>query len=360
MPAGRRDEIAALLRKRIDELRLRDGEVRPAATARPWAPAARARPEVQVPDASGLRDRLVAEHAGRSVAEALGARQKGAEGLLEVAVTRDLRPWSREPDDVTRRMGETLWLLPGVRDGVAARLVAAGHRGIATLLDHPRFGADARRIARLLDRRDAAGLMDHVAWRASRGHPLALRLAGLFDAGDLLFLDIETMGLFGGSPIVVAGLAAATGSGVAIRQVIASTPSAEAGLVAEVASALDAHAALVTFNGRAFDLPYVCGRAAFYGAPIAADPVHFDLLPFARRLYARRVPDCRLDTLARHVLGVDRGEDVPGSLVPAFYRDYLEDPERRAGLLVAIASHNLADMEQMVRLFAAMMAEAGS
>ncbi len=71
------------------------------------------------------------------------------------------------------------------------------------------------------------------------------------------------------------------------------------------------------------------------------------------------MPDCRLDTLARHVLGMDRGEDVPGSLVPSFYHDYLEDPERRVGLLAAIAVHNRADMEQMVRLFAALHDEAG-
>jgi len=162
------------------------------------------------------------------------------------------------------------------------------------------------------------------------------------------------MGLFGGSPIVVAGLARIQGDRTRLTQLVAASPAAEAALVRRSAEEIGACPGLVTFNGRAFDLPYVGLRAAFYGAPLVADPVHFDLLPFSRRAYAGRVPDCRLDTLARHVLGEDRGEDVPGALVPTLYQDYLADPRGRVGLLAAIADHNRADVLQMVRLFGAL------
>ena len=361
-----RDEIAGLLRQRLEELRLRDeaaGRAAPRAVgpSRPrpggpgfqgWTPAG---PAV---DVVRLRENLVARYRGRSISEALRAEPvAGRRDLFESRSVVDATVALPAADEALRRLHGSLWLLPGVRATLAARLARAGAGTLADLATHPRFGGDARRVSKLIDRRDAARLMGHVASRASRAHPLALALSAFFEAGDLLFLDIETMGLFGGSPIIMAGLARAVpGAGVEVRQVVASTPAAEVALVREVASAIGRHPALVTFNGRAFDLPYVAARAAFYGTPVVADPVHFDLLGPSRRAWAGKTTDCRLDTLAREVLGMDRGEDVPGSLVPLFYKDFMEDPVGRVGLLAAIADHNRADMEQMVRLFGVLVA----
>ena len=151
-------------------------------------------------------------------------------------------------------------------------------------------------------------------------------------------------------------LAHALGGALQVRQWVAASPDAEAALVREVADAAASHAALVTFNGRAFDWPYVCGRAAFWGHPILSDPAHFDLLPFSRRAWRGTTTDCRLSTLAREVLGLHRQEDLPGSLVPRFYQEYLDDPAHRAGLLAAIAVHNRYDVEETVRLFGALQA----
>jgi hypothetical protein len=359
-----RDRIAELLRQRLEAIRVRDGDLgelrsrrKPRATI-PAVPGLARRyaeafdPESVAPDASEIRARWISRHRGRDVAEALEATPGTLHpDLFEHVSTVDIPILTVSREVARAEVRRALWLLPGVRDATAVRLIAAGISDLDCARDHDRFGRFARRVLGLVESEDAAGLLDYVGGRGARTHPLALALTGFLDPGDFLFLDLETMGLFGGSPIVVAGLARATTGGVEIRQFVAASPGAEAALVRETARLVESHRALVTFNGRAFDLPYLCARAAFYGAPVRSDPVHFDLLGFSRRQWKGRVPDCRLDTLAREILGMKRDEDVPGSLVPVFYQEYLEDPRNRVGLLAAIAIHNRHDMAQTARLF---------
>jgi uncharacterized protein YprB with RNaseH-like and TPR domain len=359
----RHGEIAELLRRKLEELRARDESVTAARRDR-WSP----RPAIVAPtDAQPgfleMRDRLVRTHRGVPLATILGGRKVDGSGLLEVTSAEPGRKIAWSPGSsgtaMRDRLSGALWMLPGVREATAARLARDGYGTVHALADHPRHRPRARRLARQIDRMDAADLMETLAARAGRGHPLCLALARLFDPSDLLFLDIETMGLFGGSPIVVAGLGKLSDAGIEVRLLVAPSPGAEESLVSLTAAALESHAALVTFNGRMFDLPYVSGRAAFYGSPLGAEPVHFDLLPFSRRAYAGKVPDCRLSTLSHHVLGLSRDGDIPGGWVPAFYQHYLEDPDRRAGLVAAVAAHNRADVVEMIRLFEVLLGWAG-
>lgn len=358
MPRDRHDEIAELLRRRLEELRARDaGMARPVPEARRVQAAA----PVDWDGARRLAAHWEAAHRGRLPAEALrGEAVGGRDDLFQVRVEEPLAWTWPSREQVRQAILRSLWLLPGVRDATSRRLVAEGQVTLAHLAAHPRFGPDARRLCGLVDRGDAAGLMAEVAARAGRGHPHALRVVSCFDPEEVLFLDIETMGLFGGSPVIVCGFARARADRIEVWQLVAARPEAEETLMREAARILAAHPALVTYNGRAFDLPYLSQRAAYYGLDLGPDPVHFDLLPHARRVWRGRVTDCRLGTLAREVLGLERHDDLPGALVPAFYQDYLADPEDRVGLLAAIAAHNRDDMVEMVRLFARLLADAGA
>jgi len=345
----RREQIAEVLRRRLEELRARDGTGLHAPRQPPAAPS------MDPMEVRRLAARWIAAHRGKRLADALGVRPDSAEDLLVVERTAPLRVARPSAQEVRDALASCLWLLPGVREATACRLAGQGQSRIEHLCDHPRHGRDASRVRRLMDRADAAGLMALISERAGRGHLHALRLSAFFDPTDLVFLDIETMGLFGGSPVILVGLAFLGGDGVRVRQLVAARPEAEERLIAETWDTLDRHRALVTFNGRAFDYPYLCQRAAYYGRFLGEEPVHFDLLPHARRVWRGRFVDCRLATLAREVLGLTREEDIPGALVPAFYQSYLEDPAGRVGLLAAIAAHNRDDMIQMVRLFEALL-----
>ena len=307
--------------------------------------------------AEALRRRWLEAHRGHGISEAVGGhRSPRHRDLIEAVELHTIRVETGDPFEVRQRLGRTLDLLPGVRSATAARLRDDGYADLEALAAHDRHGPAARRLVKRLREGDVAGLVERVGARLGRSSPEALALCAFLDPSDLLFLDIETMGLFGGSPIVVAGLASVTGGAVQVRQWVAASPDAEAALVRAVTDAAGECGALVTFNGRSFDWPYICGRAAFWGFPVRFEPAHFDLLPFSRRAWRGVASDCRLSTLAREVLGLHRAEDLPGALVPLFYQQYLEDPAARAGLLAAIAVHNRHDVVETVRLWGALRA----
>jgi hypothetical protein len=108
---------------------------------------------------------------------------------------------------------------------------------------------------------------------------------------------------------------------------------------------------VVTYNGRTFDLPlletrYLLARAPWWGQALP----HRDLCPLARALWRARVPDCRLSTLEAALLGLDRGDDLPGAEMPRLYFRYLRAQDRR--VLPRIFSHNRWDLLALAALAA--------
>ncbi|MGC8666786.1 MAG: ribonuclease H-like domain-containing protein [Chthonomonadales bacterium] len=187
------------------------------------------------------------------------------------------------------------------------------------------------------------------------GNPALLRLAGASDApspAGLVCLDIETLGLMG-EPIFLVGLAEWNETrGIACRQFFARTLDEEAAVLAATCEDLTRVPLLVTFNGINFDVPYLQRRMRCYG--IAGDfPPHVDVLLEARKRFAGKVPDCRLQTLEAVVCGRRRTGDVDGSEIPAAYRRFLMSGDGRE--VASIARHNVLDLattlELLVRLW---------
>jgi tetratricopeptide (TPR) repeat protein len=108
--------------------------------------------------------------------------------------------------------------------------------------------------------------------------------------------------------------------------------------------------ALVTFNGKAFDVPllntrYIVHRRA---TPLTS-PGHLDLLPLARRLWRDRLPSRALGQLEIHILGATRTqEDTPGWLIPTLYFNYLRNGDARP--LKGVFYHNAMDVLAMAAL----------
>src|SRR5207245_11015996 len=80
--------------------------------------------------------------------------------------------------------------------------------------------------------------------------------------------------------------------------------------------------AIVTFNGKTFDLPLLVTRYALerMKSPFAR-LAHLDLLHPARRLWKLRLESCQLTHLEREVLDVRRQGDVGGCEIPGIYFD---------------------------------------
>ena len=190
--------------------------------------------------------------------------------------------------------------------------------------------------------------------RAARGAALATlaldaSVAGL-DVARALFLDTETTGLSGGTGTLafLVGVAYFEDDSLVVEQLFVHEPDAEAALLARVAELIARASALITFNGKSFDLPLL--RSRFVMARISPPPLppHLDLLHVARRIYGARVDRCSLTSLERDVLRFERLDDVAGEHIPERYRQYLLANDR-AGI-VPVVRHNLWDLVALAAL----------
>ncbi len=163
----------------------------------------------------------------------------------------------------------------------------------------------------------------------------------------LLYLDIETCGL-SGAPVFLVGLGFVVERNIVFRQLFARDYAEERALLAEVARVARDFDALVTFNGKTFDAPFLRDRAVHHRVPFSLPHPHLDLLWMARRRWKGHLPNCRLQTLEWRILRRRRGGDVGGAEIPGLYHDYVKrgEPHR----LVPVFHHNLLDVVAMVEL----------
>lgn len=170
---------------------------------------------------------------------------------------------------------------------------------------------------------------------------------------DMLFLDTETTGLAGGAGTIafLVGAGRFCGDHFRLRQYFLREPGEEAGLLHALQEDLENAGAIVSFNGRVFDVPllemrYMLGLRKYWS--LGSLP-QIDLLHPSRRLWRRSLPDCSLGTIERHLLGVQRSdEDVPGALIPGMYLDYLRTGDARE--MTRVLYHNAIDILSLVGL----------
>lgn len=161
----------------------------------------------------------------------------------------------------------------------------------------------------------------------------------------LVLLDTETTGLSGGTGTVpfLIGTGLWQDGGLLIRQYFLPDYGHECAMLTHLAETIRSAGGLVSFNGKTFDQPLLATRFVLQRQRMPlTDAPHVDLLHPARRLWRRRLGDCSLTNLERHVLGQQRIDDVPGHLIPALYADYLH--HRRPGPLSGVLQHNELDL----------------
>lgn len=171
-------------------------------------------------------------------------------------------------------------------------------------------------------------------------------------AADLLFLDAETTGLAGGTGTVafLLGMSRYRDGLLHTRQLLLSSPAQEPALLSALAEwAADAQVT-VTFNGASFDLPLLRTRCLLNRRddPLA-ELEGWDLLVPSRRLWSRRLDDCRQQTLERAVCRLpERTGDIDGQNIPAAWFDFLA--AGRTDALDRVLHHNHLDMLGMAHL----------
>jgi len=207
---------------------------------------------------------------------------------------------------------------------------------------HP--GAHAHGTIALREALEARG--EELAWLAREPALAAL------DPRTAVYLDIETTGLAGGSgtiPFLVA-LGRFEGDTFKLWQAFLRHPGEEAAALEEVAARVRAASAVVSFFGKSFDRHRLEDKMRVHriAPPFDARP-HLDLYHPLRRFYGAGWLDTRLATVERELAGVEREDDLPGSLAPAAWYDFLAARPHR---LEAVFRHNELDVLSLVVLVA--------
>ena len=170
-----------------------------------------------------------------------------------------------------------------------------------------------------------------------------------------VFMDTETTGLAGGTGTLVflLGMARFSGGVLEVNQLILTAFQGECAMLDEAREFLRGADTLVTFNGRSFDAPLLATR---YRLSDLNDPFaelrHVDLLHATRRTFRHSWPDCRLQTVERRLLGVERVGDLPGAEAPQAWFEWVR--HGRDDALSAVCAHNRLDLLSLVVLPAAL------
>ncbi|GIW13727.1 MAG: hypothetical protein KatS3mg062_1166 [Tepidiforma sp.] len=177
------------------------------------------------------------------------------------------------------------------------------------------------------------------------------RLASVAPAA-LRFVDTETTGLGGaGTMVFLCGVARFEGAVLRLRQYLLPGPEYEGGLLGGLGEELADAGGLVSYNGKAFDVPaletrYVLARQR----PRLRELPHLDLLHPNRRLFRGAFSSHRLAAVERELLGFEREDDCPSAEVPLRYRRFAEtgDPTH----IRPVLRHNAWDVLSLVALAA--------
>lgn len=174
-----------------------------------------------------------------------------------------------------------------------------------------------------------------------------------FALGSTLFLDTETTGLAGGAGTYPFLIGAGYFESDCFRMIQFFLPDFES----EHAFLFDfselvlgaGFRYLVTFNGKTFDLSLLENRFVLQRLENPCQPLlHLDLLHPCRLLWRGRFEDCCLQTLERNVLNYNRCPDLPSSLIPVTYFNFLHWGE--FGTLRDVLEHNRKDVISMAVL----------
>jgi uncharacterized protein YprB with RNaseH-like and TPR domain len=172
------------------------------------------------------------------------------------------------------------------------------------------------------------------------------------DPESLVFLDTETSGLAGGTGTFafLVGVGRYTPSGFHLAQFFMRDPLEEPALLLAVEEFLASSRTVVSFNGKAFDVPLLDTRYTMNGwvSPFRSLS-QVDLLHLARRLWRDRLPSRTLANLEVQVLHASRTEEeIPGWMIPDIYFNYLRDGDARP--LQRVFYHNAMDVVSLAAL----------
>lgn len=167
------------------------------------------------------------------------------------------------------------------------------------------------------------------------------------DLSSALFIDLETTGLSGGTGVIpfLVGMGYYRDDRFYVTQYFLGELAEEERMMEELAQFFSDmnFQSVVTYNGKAFDLPLLETRFILYRKSlILSELPHLDFLFPARSLWAHKYENCRLHNLALEVVETGRSEDIPSAEVPWRYFQYIHTGNYE--LVEPVLYHNQEDI----------------
>ncbi|MDO9120664.1 MAG: ribonuclease H-like domain-containing protein [Anaerolineaceae bacterium] len=176
---------------------------------------------------------------------------------------------------------------------------------------------------------------------------------GVDNLKKMIFLDTETTGLSGGTGTMafLVGIARFDDEGLKLTQFLVEDPSEEAAMLLEFANQTSDIEAVITFNGKSFDMPLLKSRYVINRLPIHfTEWGHLDLLHLSRRIWRQRLASRSLKDLEIEILNIPRSEDeVPGWMIPEIYFNYIRSGD--ASQIANVVYHNAMDIVSLAALY---------
>ncbi|MFX1407145.1 MAG: ribonuclease H-like domain-containing protein [Promethearchaeota archaeon] len=229
-------------------------------------------------------------------------------------------------------------------------------RGVKTLYDlklNLKYRSSAKEILDLIENKKFNKLCENR-------YINDLDVSFCFNLEDLLFLDIETIGIYD-SPIIILGIGFFKNSLFNIHVFFARNIGEEISIFEHFKSnILPNFKVFITYNGKSFDIPYIGNRFLYYydenpmiskeDSPYEKSNTkyhHIDLYHNCRRKFKGMFEDYTLTNMEQKLLGFRRKNELPSSLVGLCYKMYLDDPLRHVGLIKEVIEHNYWDVYSM-------------
>jgi uncharacterized protein len=251
-------------------------------------------------------------------------------------------------DKVKQKLLLDLKAITGIAEITENNLKLEGITSISQLENHYRYGNEAKKYINYVENKNATKIYEQLSSRFTSSNPLLLANSALFNLSDIIFIDIETLGL-GDIPLFLIGIATFKDKYLIIDQIFTRELNEEKAALHFLAKLIKGKKAIGTFNGKSFDLPFIRRRMKRHDLKHEINLPHFDLKYLSQKAFSNFVYNFKLSTLEKFFFNIERIDDVAGGEIPFYYKSYLKT--KNIGSVVPIIDHNKQDLISTAKLF---------
>lgn len=291
-----------------------------------------------------LKEKLLMKYEDKSLKDVMDCRScRTSYGDVLKITKKEKINFNIVDNNFKNQINSNLKLLPGIGLKTEENLKNKGYMTIEELTCHDRYSDVASKFIRNMDELSFSELLDVLDNNkySKKCRDNIIKCISLTDSENFRFMDIETKGL-SNVPIILIGVGEIKNNKIISSQYFLQDYDEEASIIDAYLSHLDEDSIHVTFNGKTFDVPFIKNRCRYNRINANLDLAHLDLMYFAKRLWAKDLPNCRLQIIERELFGIEREGDVPGQYIPGYWDTYKE--KNNIGPVVPIIEHNAHDV----------------